>query len=203
MMQSVVNKNFLSILISLLVAALAIYLFIFAMPYSIFSNVEFAYTILFLLGSIGLILIISNIYFHKEISLNWKNKIANSICFFLNSCIVFFALLGPPEVKGSIHLIRDNSIIIYVDEQYREEYNMDGSQLTAINGTTSSKVDDFIVYISTRTIVYEQYGNWVWQRKVVNINQIHEGQHILIKHNGWRHLSGSISEASVIIILNK
>ena len=104
------------------------------------------------------------------------------------------AWLNPPEVKGIVQRIGDDYIVIDVDKDYLPEYST-----AALPDNSSTLLN---AGISSRTIFYERFGNWSWQRKVATIGNLQPGQHIQIKYSGLRFLTGDIVEAGEIVILN-
>jgi len=161
------------------------------------------------IACVGILLWFLGFYNIRKAVVSWLTKILSIISFLLSGAVLVFATIilfnFPSEVKGTVQSVGDDFVMIYIDNDYKNEYNMDGSQLTTLNepSTRQSINSGFLVWISQKTIFIKQNGPWIWQRKSVTLSSLQEGQHIQIKHNGWRHLDGSIMEAGEIIILDK
>lgn len=171
-----------------------------------FSRITFISFVYFCLACVGTALWLLGFYNFRKIGFSWLTKILSFTRFLSSSAVLLFATIilfnVPAEVKGTVQRVGDDFMIIYVDDSYRDEYNMDGSTLASINYSSVQSLD-FIVGLSKRTIVVEQNGPWMWQRKIANLSSLQEGQHIQIKYNGWRYMDGSIKEAGEIIILDE
>lgn len=140
----------------------------------------------------------------KRTNFSWLLIVLSVLSISVNGLMLFSTAdswLNPPEVKGIVNKVGDDFISIYLDEEYKEKLDLAGGYcltdcVDPVNLSLSAG-------ISSRTTFYEQYGKWPWQKKVVSRQNIKEGQHIQIKHNGFVTLIGSIVESNEVIILNK
>lgn len=152
-----------------------------------------------LVGScIGMILAILGIRLAKRAGISWSLIVLSVVSVLLhgsNAIGIPYSWLNPPEVKGIVRSIDADHIVINIDKNYLPEY----STAHLPDGSTT----DLVAGISSRTIFYEQYGNWRWQKKVVNLENVQKGQHIQIQYNGLRVLTGDIIEVGEIVILNQ
>lgn len=173
-----------------------------------FSKIKFVSFVYFGIACVGMALWFLGFYNFRKIGFSWFATILSLTSFLLSGAVLFSAtgLLfnGPAEVKGTVERVGNDFVLIDVDDNYKNEYNMDGSVITSLDGPSVQSSDlGFIVGISWRTVFIEQTGPWIWQRKKVNASNLRIGQHIQIKYNGMRYLTGSIAEAGEIIILDK
>jgi len=154
--------------------------------------------IVFICGVIGIAIGILGLRRTKQAGRPWTIVALGILSLSANGLILFFTSfdwLYPPEVKGMVQRIGNDYLLINVDEDYLPEYS------TAC--LPDASCTNLSAGISSRTIFYQQYGNWTWQKKVVNIGNVQEGQHVQIKYNGLRFLTGAIVEAGEIVILKE
>lgn len=159
---------------------------------------------MFVVSCIGMVLGMWGIRRVKQADFSWLLIVLSVLSISVNGLMLFSTAdswLNPPEVKGIVNKVGDDFISIYLDEEYKEKLDLAGGYcLTDCVDPVNLSLS---VGISSRTTFYEQYGKWPWQKKVVSRQNIKEGQHIQIKHNGFVTLIGSIVESNEVIILNK
>jgi hypothetical protein len=161
------------------------------------SNFTTQDLIVFLGGCVGTVLWVWGIRQLKWAGISYSLLALVVLSLSANGLILFStanAWLNPPEVKGTVHRIGDDYVVIDVDKDYLPEYSTAGlpdNSSTLLNAG-----------ISSRTAFYEQYGNWSWQKKAATIGNLQQGQHIQIIYSGLRFLTGDIVEAGEIVILN-
>ncbi len=174
-----------------------------------FSNtyweIRITFLAIFAFGCTGIVLAITGIRRAKKRKLFWLTTMLSIMSLLTNGTTLFFVsmpiITEYPEVKGILRSANNSFVVIDVDVSYRDRYNMKGSRLGS-NLPTASEDWTLDVRTSSNTIYSEQFGKLFWEKRNVNWQTLHAGQHVQINYNGKILLDGSIPQVDEIIILN-
>jgi hypothetical protein len=177
-----VNWGFLSVFLPVFILALVLVLRYFFEIYIVLNLIQVVGLFKRVIPTVGIVgIILGAVGFLNNARPQSKAlRIFSLIGILLNIGLVYSAYrIELPTIKGTI-----TDVYIYENEP----------QLSLFVDLSTIKFDKnffgnpsepiLVVHITNETTIYEQAGNWSWQKDIIRIDQLKENQYVEVKYDG-------------------
>jgi hypothetical protein len=193
----------MSVFLPIFILALVLVLRYFFEIYIIFNLVQVVglfKRVIPVVGVVGIVLGVVG-FLNKARPQSKALRVFSLLGILLNIALVYSAYrIELPTIKGTI-----TDVYIYENEP----------QLSLFVDLSTIKFDKsffgnppetiLVVHITNETTIYEQVGNWSWQKKIISANQLQVNQYVEIKYDGSILTTnpGQIYAAEIIVFKNQ
>ena len=188
-----VNWVFLSVVLPIFILSLAFVVWYSFEIYIITHIIQVVTLVKMVIPVIGIV----GIIFGALSFQNKSRKVFSLIGILLNIVLLYSAYrIEVPTIKGTITDIQNiPQLSLFLDlstVNFKENF------------FENPQEPILVVHISNETTIYEQVGNWSWQKKIIRIDQLKENQYVEVKYDGSIEVTspGQIYASEIIVVEN-